>query len=68
MTLDDARKVERVDPPGHGLREALDDLAAIVHLPHAALGVLLRLRHDRDVLDTLTAPRADVKTVTDHDR
>ena len=51
---DHALDVERVVAPRDGLLAALEDLAVVVHLPKAALGVVLRAGHDVDVVDALT--------------
>src|SRR5205809_62392 len=58
--------IERVDAAGHRLRVALNDLALVIHLAQAPLGVDLRARHDHDVLDALAAAGLDVETEPYH--
>ena len=53
--------------PRHRLLAALDDFAVVIHLPQPALGVVLRGRHDQDVLHALAVLGFDVEAVSDHD-
>ena len=63
---DDAFDVERVEAARDRLLAAFDDLALVVHLPQAALGVALRPGHDVDVLDALAVARLDRESEPRH--
>src|SRR5664279_2922769 len=46
---------------------AFDDLAVVIHLAQSPFGVVLRARHDQDVLYPLTMLGFYVEAVTDHE-
>jgi hypothetical protein len=63
---DHAFDVERVQAPRDRALAALDDLALVIHLPQAPLGVALRAGHDVDVLHALAVARLDRESEPNH--
>ena len=63
---DDAFDVERVEAARDRLLAAVDDLAVVIHLAKPALGVVLRRRDDRDVVDALARLGTNLETEPDH--
>ena len=61
-----AAAVERLVTAGDALLVALYDHALVIHLAQAALRVVLRGRHDLDVVDRLSMTCPDIESIANH--